>query len=172
LNGTDVVLFENRTWHAGGCNTSGRPRIALMIQYGYRWLAPVDDPAPDLLERSDLTDVQRQLLGAADPQPGRICGQGARRQGDPRVARPVPGSVLSGRTRTSARPTCATTLMSCSGPPRPTTPGTGLAIRASSSTTWSSGSGSTAPGAGPGLRHRSDRAAAGSSCRPGIRGGP
>jgi len=80
LNGTDVVLFENRTWHAGGCNTSGCPRIALMIQYGYRWLVPVDDPAPELLERSDLTDVQRQLLGAADRNPdGSVAkGLGAR----------------------------------------------------------------------------------------------
>jgi hypothetical protein len=51
-----------------------------MIQYGYRWLMPVDDPAPELLERSDLTDVQRQLLGAADRNPdGSVAkGLGAR----------------------------------------------------------------------------------------------
>ncbi|WP_248958401.1 phytanoyl-CoA dioxygenase family protein [Sphaerisporangium perillae] len=48
------VLFENRTWHAGGINTSGRPRIAVMLQYGYRWLQPVDDPAPHLLQRTGL----------------------------------------------------------------------------------------------------------------------
>ncbi|WP_024800555.1 hypothetical protein [Nocardia sp. BMG51109] len=59
-------MFENRTWHAGGINTSGHPRIAIMIQYGYRWLAPVDDPAPELLDRTDLSDIQRQLLGATD----------------------------------------------------------------------------------------------------------
>lgn len=62
----DGVLFENRTWHAGGINTSGQPRVAVMLQYGYRWLAPVDDPVPDLLADPRLSDVQRQLLGAPD----------------------------------------------------------------------------------------------------------
>lgn len=62
----DAVLFENRTWHAGGLNSSGSARIALMMQYGYRWLAPVDDPADALLERADLTEIEHQLLGAAD----------------------------------------------------------------------------------------------------------
>jgi hypothetical protein len=66
LRPCDAVLFENRTWHVGGLNTSGRTRIAVMIQYGFRWLAPVDDPAPALLARDDLTDVERQLLGARD----------------------------------------------------------------------------------------------------------
>jgi ectoine hydroxylase-related dioxygenase (phytanoyl-CoA dioxygenase family) len=65
-DGTDAVLFDNRIWHAGGLNSSGSPRIALMIQYGYRWLAPVDDPAPGLAELPGLTDVQQQLLGAPD----------------------------------------------------------------------------------------------------------
>lgn len=62
----DAVLFENRTWHAGGLNTSGAPRIALMMQYGYRWLAPVDDPADTLLARDDITAWDHQLLGAPD----------------------------------------------------------------------------------------------------------
>ncbi|MFK0142648.1 phytanoyl-CoA dioxygenase family protein [Streptomyces murinus] len=62
----DVVLFENRTWHAGGLNRSGRTRLAVMMQYGYRWLNQVDDPAPHFLDRPDLDDVARQLLGARD----------------------------------------------------------------------------------------------------------
>ncbi|MFB7999724.1 phytanoyl-CoA dioxygenase family protein [Streptomyces sp. NPDC056002] len=62
----DVVLFENRTWHAGGLNRSGRARLAVMMQYGYRWLNQVDDPAPHLLDRPDLGDVERQLLGTRD----------------------------------------------------------------------------------------------------------
>ncbi|WP_083982804.1 phytanoyl-CoA dioxygenase family protein [Actinomadura hibisca] len=63
----DAVLFENRTWHAGGLNTSGRPRIAVMIQYGFRWLARVDDPPLRLTpDRANLTPVQRQLLGTPD----------------------------------------------------------------------------------------------------------
>lgn len=74
----DVVLFENRTWHAGGLNTSGRPRLAVMMQYGYRWLGAIDDPAPELLERPGLDDVQRQLLGAMDRNPdGSVAHEGA-----------------------------------------------------------------------------------------------
>ncbi|MEV6674343.1 phytanoyl-CoA dioxygenase family protein [Streptomyces sp. NPDC051162] len=74
----DALLFENRTWHAGGLNTSGHPRLAVMMQYGYRWLAPVDDPAPHLLDREDLTDVEGQLLGRWDRHPdGSVAHEGA-----------------------------------------------------------------------------------------------
>lgn len=68
---TDVVVFENRTWHAGGLNSSGAARIALMLQYGYRWLAPVDAPSAHLIWRDDLTPLERQLLGgtAGDHRP-------------------------------------------------------------------------------------------------------
>jgi ectoine hydroxylase-related dioxygenase (phytanoyl-CoA dioxygenase family) len=76
LGPCDAVLFENRTWHAGGINTSGHPRLALMMQYGYRWLAPVDDPATDLLQRSDLSSIERQLLGAADRAPDGSLAKG------------------------------------------------------------------------------------------------
>ena len=37
-----------------------------MMQYGYRWLAPVDDTYEQLLETEPLSDVHRQLLGAPD----------------------------------------------------------------------------------------------------------
>lgn len=78
LGPCDVLLFENRTWHAGGLNTSGRPRLAVMMQYGYRWLAAIDDPAPELLERENLTDIERQLLGQPDRHPdGSIAPEGA-----------------------------------------------------------------------------------------------
>ncbi|AVH55592.1 MULTISPECIES: phytanoyl-CoA dioxygenase family protein [Streptomyces] len=74
----DAFLFENRTWHAGGLNTSGHPRLAVMMQYGYRWLAPVDDPAPQLLDRGDLTDIEQQLLGRPDRNPdGSVTHEGA-----------------------------------------------------------------------------------------------
>jgi ectoine hydroxylase-related dioxygenase (phytanoyl-CoA dioxygenase family) len=66
LTPCDAVVFENRTWHAGGVNLSDAPRIAVMMQYGYRWLQCVDDPTPDALTRPDLTAVERQLLGAPD----------------------------------------------------------------------------------------------------------
>ena len=73
----DAVLFENRTWHAGGTNTSGTPRLALMLQYGFRWLAPVDDPAVEVLRGGDLSAVERQLLGAPDRAPDGSLAKGA-----------------------------------------------------------------------------------------------
>lgn len=78
LGPCDVLLFENRTWHAGGLNASGSPRLAVMMQYGYRWLAGLDDAAPHLLERPDLDDVERQLLGTPDRNPdGSVTHEGA-----------------------------------------------------------------------------------------------
>ncbi|KOU43566.1 phytanoyl-CoA dioxygenase family protein [Streptomyces sp. WM6378] len=77
----DVILFENRTWHAGGLNRSGHQRLAVMMQYGFRWLNTVDDPAPALLHRPGLDDVERQLLGARDRHPDSSVareGSGAR----------------------------------------------------------------------------------------------
>lgn len=64
----DVVLFENRTWHAPG-SRGGEPRVTVMNQYGYRWLFPIDDPYDDLLRRSDLSGVERALLGQPDRNP-------------------------------------------------------------------------------------------------------
>jgi len=58
----DAVLFEHRTWHAAGLNTSGRTRLGAFLQYGYRWLAPVDGPATEVLAREDLDDSTRHLL--------------------------------------------------------------------------------------------------------------
>ncbi|MEU0741167.1 phytanoyl-CoA dioxygenase family protein [Streptomyces sp. NPDC006134] len=78
LGPCDVVLFENRTWHAGGLNRSGRTRLAVMMQYGYRWLNQVDDPAHALLDRPDLDDVERQLLGVRDRHPdGSVAREGS-----------------------------------------------------------------------------------------------
>ncbi|WP_367132925.1 MULTISPECIES: phytanoyl-CoA dioxygenase family protein [Streptomyces] len=66
ITGNDAVLFENRTWHASGINLSGQPRIAVMMQYGYRWLHPVDDPYTNLRNDPALSSIERQLLGAPD----------------------------------------------------------------------------------------------------------
>ncbi|MEU3282047.1 phytanoyl-CoA dioxygenase family protein [Streptomyces antibioticus] len=74
----DVVLFENRTWHAGGLNRSGRTRLAVMMQYGYRWLNAVDGPVPGLLDRPDLSAIVRQLLGTSDRNPdGSVAREGS-----------------------------------------------------------------------------------------------
>lgn len=75
--GTDAVLFENRTWHTGGINLSGQPRIALMLQYGYRWLNPVDDPATKLRTDPFLTSVEQQLLGLPDRHPDGSLAKGS-----------------------------------------------------------------------------------------------
>lgn len=59
----DCMLFENRTWHAGGANLSGRIRKAVMFGYGYRWLKPSDyiRQTPRFLEKLD--PLGRFLLG-------------------------------------------------------------------------------------------------------------
>ena len=74
----DAVLFENRTWHAGGVNLSGRIRKAVMFGYAFRWLKPYDYTTQprDLVARVDR--IGRQFLGATDDPDGRyIPGGGA-----------------------------------------------------------------------------------------------
>jgi len=62
----DAVIFENRTWHAGGVNLSKRIRKAVMFGYAYRWLKPMDYliQPKELVERMD--PIGRQLLGGTD----------------------------------------------------------------------------------------------------------
>jgi ectoine hydroxylase-related dioxygenase (phytanoyl-CoA dioxygenase family) len=62
----DAVLWENRTFHAPENNVSSNTRKAVMIQYGYRWLRPVDylDHPPELLAKCD--PVAAQLLSSHD----------------------------------------------------------------------------------------------------------
>jgi ectoine hydroxylase-related dioxygenase (phytanoyl-CoA dioxygenase family) len=69
-NPGDAVLFEQRTWHAVGPNTSRLTRKSLFFGYGYRWLRPMDyvTMPPDLLER--CSPIRRQLLGDAKTQLG------------------------------------------------------------------------------------------------------
>lgn len=63
LSPGDALLFENRTWHAGGHNASGYTRKSVMFGYSYRWMRPDDYLTQDdeLLQRCD--PIQRQLLG-------------------------------------------------------------------------------------------------------------
>jgi ectoine hydroxylase-related dioxygenase (phytanoyl-CoA dioxygenase family) len=62
----DAVMWENRTFHTPENNTSPNTRKAVMVQYGYRWLRPVDflDHPPELLAKCD--PVARQLLSSHD----------------------------------------------------------------------------------------------------------
>lgn len=75
----DVVLFENRTYHAGGPVLCGHKRKLLFMGYGYRWLRPLDygAVAPELLARLD--PVGQQLLGGTwnDPKTGRFLPGGS-----------------------------------------------------------------------------------------------
>ena len=60
----DIVLFEQRLWHAACPNVLGPARISLFYAYGYRWLRPQDysDLMPERL--SGMTPVRQQLFGA------------------------------------------------------------------------------------------------------------
>ncbi|MBZ0297776.1 MAG: phytanoyl-CoA dioxygenase family protein [Anaerolineae bacterium] len=62
LNPGDCVIFEYRTWHAGGVNLR-HTRKAVMVGYGYRWLKPMDylQQPPQVLEQMD--PLQRFLVG-------------------------------------------------------------------------------------------------------------
>jgi|GEM_PF-259295 len=75
----DAVLFENRTYHAGGPVLCGHERKLLFMGYGFRWLRPLDYSAvaPQLLQRLD--PLGQQLLGGSwnDPETGRFLPGGS-----------------------------------------------------------------------------------------------
>lgn len=76
----DCVLFENRTFHTGGINQSGKTRKCIMIQYGFRWLKPVDYTQLPESVTENCSPIQKQLLGTPDRDAaGRITmGVGSR----------------------------------------------------------------------------------------------
>ncbi|MDE0506243.1 MAG: hypothetical protein OXI86_19375 [Candidatus Poribacteria bacterium] len=57
------MIFENRTFHAGGWHRGTDIRKAVMIGFGYRWVVPMDyvTQSEDFLAR--LSPLQRYLLG-------------------------------------------------------------------------------------------------------------
>lgn len=62
LQAGDALLFENRTFHAGGANLSGRTRKTIMYGYSHRWVRPDDyaEQDPVLMERCD--PIERGLM--------------------------------------------------------------------------------------------------------------
>lgn len=68
----DAVLFENRTFHAGGVNLSNETRKVVMFGYGYQWLKPFDYffQPPEVWE--GLDDIGKQMLGALKDEEGRF----------------------------------------------------------------------------------------------------
>jgi ectoine hydroxylase len=72
----DCVLFENRTFHAGSANLSGRTRKGIMMGYGYSWMRPFDylQQSQRLLDAVD--DIGKQLLGGLKDSQGRFVPGG------------------------------------------------------------------------------------------------
>lgn len=72
----DALLFENRTFHAGGVNLSGRARKAVMFGYSYYWMGNFDyvTQPDEVLEKVD--DIGKQLLGGLKDPDGRFIPGG------------------------------------------------------------------------------------------------
>ncbi|ROO52679.1 phytanoyl-CoA dioxygenase PhyH [Micromonospora sp. Llam0] len=60
----DVLLFEQRLWHAGAPNISLRPRVSLFYCYGFRWLRPQDYTDIDVEKLAAMSPVRQQLFGS------------------------------------------------------------------------------------------------------------
>ena len=74
----DAVFFENRTWHAGGLNLTGRMRKAVMFGYAYRWMRPMDYLIQPKELVSKVDRIGQQLLGATEDPDGKfVAGGGA-----------------------------------------------------------------------------------------------
>ncbi|MCK6470366.1 MAG: phytanoyl-CoA dioxygenase family protein [Planctomycetes bacterium] len=72
----DAVFFENRTWHAGGRNTSGRTRKAVMFGYSFGWVKPMDYAVMPRALASKTCEIGRQLLGLNGDAEGRFIPGG------------------------------------------------------------------------------------------------
>ena len=59
----DCLLFENRIWHAGGANLSGRIRKGVMFGYGYRWVMPMDYRTQEQTLLDKLSPLGQYLVG-------------------------------------------------------------------------------------------------------------
>jgi ectoine hydroxylase-related dioxygenase (phytanoyl-CoA dioxygenase family) len=76
LRAGDAVFFENRTYHAGAVNLTGRTTKAIMMGYAYNWMRPMDYllQPDELLEKVD--DIGKQLLGGLKGPEGRFVPGG------------------------------------------------------------------------------------------------
>ena len=62
----DAVLFENRLYHAGEWNYSGKTRKFFVVQYAYRWIAPVDYRVHSAEMLIGCNPIEMQLLDAIE----------------------------------------------------------------------------------------------------------
>ncbi|MEM7538410.1 MAG: phytanoyl-CoA dioxygenase family protein [Chloroflexota bacterium] len=63
LNPGDCLIFENRTWHAGGSNLTSWIRKTVMFGYGYRWIMPIDYRQQEASMMDKMTRFERFLVG-------------------------------------------------------------------------------------------------------------
>ncbi len=76
----DALLFENRVYHAGEWNYSGSVRKFFIVQYGFRWIAPVDYRSHPPAALEGCHPIELQLLDAIEDrdEDGRLQqGKGA-----------------------------------------------------------------------------------------------
>lgn len=76
LRAGDAILFENRTWHAGGGNLSGRIRKAVMFGYGYKWMRPMDFMTQPQALIDKVDDIGKQMLDGLQAPGGRFVPGG------------------------------------------------------------------------------------------------
>lgn len=69
LQAGDCLLFENRTWHAGGANLSSEVRKVLILGYGYRWLRAHDFTSIPKSFAARLNECELFLMGESLPAP-------------------------------------------------------------------------------------------------------
>ena len=71
----DVVLFDNRLWHASAPNYGDHRRMNVYFGYSWRWMRPIDYRSyPDEM-LSQYDPIRRQLMGAAYTQMGFVFPQ-------------------------------------------------------------------------------------------------
>lgn len=58
-----VLIMDPRILHCRGPNHSDAPRQVLFLQYGFRWLRPLDAMRVDALRERCSDPIRRQLLG-------------------------------------------------------------------------------------------------------------
>jgi ectoine hydroxylase-related dioxygenase (phytanoyl-CoA dioxygenase family) len=66
-----VLLFSGRLYHGAGANTTGRPRLGVVIDYLQPWLRPCEAHtlSADLAEVRRLPQRLQELLGFNQPTP-------------------------------------------------------------------------------------------------------
>ena len=62
----DAFIFEQRTWHGIGRNSSDIARKTIFMGYAYRWVKPMDYISMPENVLAKCTPIQKQLLGVVE----------------------------------------------------------------------------------------------------------